>query len=181
MIILIGKGGHSRQIQDVLIQQKKEFKAIEEKDLKNYVKEKEKYEFHIAIGDNAIRKRIYEENKELNWCSVISDNANISPSAKLGIGNYVGVNAYVGNNCKVGNFNILNEFSKLIHDCKIEDYNHISIGATILARSSIGSLNTFYTNAVCFPDLQVGSQNVIGATTKVLKSVTSGHKIIDKK
>lgn len=110
----------------------------------------------VAIGNNAVRERIYDMAKRIGYGfpNLISPSAYISPYAKLGWGCVVLNNAVVQNGSTVGNGVLINPGVEIHHDCSVGDYTLIytnsvvRTGAKVGRRVRIGSNVTICNNAV---------------------------------
>lgn len=188
-LILIGAGGHSKVIQDIVQSTNKYYlKAIlddaflEKKIEKgiiyaptNYLNELDKnnYNFCIAIGDNRIRKRIYNRLriKIENYVTLVHSTAVISPSAKIGFGTVIMPNAVINADSVIGNHCIINTSAVVEHDNRLKDYVHISPGAVLAGGVTIDIGTHIGTGANIIPGASVGSWSIVGAGAVVNKNI----------
>lgn len=159
-IIIIGGGGHSKTVIDIVFQTN-EFNIIgiidtedkvglkvlgvpiigTDKDLDFYVKKFKN--FHIAIGhikSNRIRLKLFDKIKDLGgeFPVIKAKSSYVSPYAKIGEGTLVSNNVIVNPGAKVGYNCILNSGSLIEHDSSIGNNSHISTMATVNADCIIG-------------------------------------------
>lgn len=174
-IILIGNGGHSNSVKDVIENQKifnpKYKVTIEKKNLTkpnifyyslknlNYLLSKSKYA-HIAFGQiTNQKKREHEFNKlqkiGFKFPKIISKFAKISKSVIIGDGTIIMNGVIVNNNSKIGINNIINSGVIIEHDVIIGNHCHIAPGAIINGGVKIGNN--------CF----IGSGTIIKQGTKI--------------
>lgn len=94
----------------------------------------------IAIGNNAVRERIYDMAKSIGYRfpNLISPSAYISPYAKLGWGCVVLNNAVVQNGSTVGNGVLLNPGVEIHHDCTVGDYDLIYTNSVVRTYATVG-------------------------------------------
>ena len=78
--------------------------------------------FIIAIGNNNIRKQIYDKNKNLTYPNLIHPKSIISKNSILGIGNVICAGAVVQTDVIIGNHCIINTNSSIDHESIIKDY-----------------------------------------------------------
>lgn len=116
-----------------------------------------------AIGNNDHRRRFYEQYAPvMRFVSIISPQASISPSAKVGLGTFVGAFAYVGPDAEVGNACIVNTHSIVGHDARISDFTHIGprvclsghveLGTGVFVGAGANFNNGSYDQPLCVPD-----------------------------
>jgi acetyltransferase EpsM len=125
--------------------------------------------YFIAVGDNMVRKTIYNRYPHLHYINLIHPQACISKYSVLGIGNYVGCATVILQDARVGSFNILNDLSCVAHDCRIGNFNHVSIHALMTGQSSIGDGNFLCGHAVIIPKISMGNWNILGASSTLLR------------
>jgi len=140
MIYIIGNGGHSKVIIDILGNEEISVfdDKIEGKTIKDLFKilHNDKSKIHkiiIAVGNNKARFNIYKKLQNqiffeyLHFINVISKHAIISPDLRfMGMGNVICSGAIIEADSSIGNFNIINTNSSINHDSKIHNFTHIS-------------------------------------------------------
>ena len=94
----------------------------------------------IVIGNNVVRKRIYDTAQKIGYSfpNLISSSAYVSPYAKLGWGCVILNNAVVQNGSTVGNGVLLNPGVEIHHDCSVGDYNLIYTNSVIRTYAKVG-------------------------------------------
>jgi len=192
MVYIFGAGGHTKQCIDIFLDNNKRIQGIFDDNKTGYhynykiidtIENAHKYvnkdsELFIGIGDNNIRKKIYEIYNQYNFINCISQKSNISFSSKLGKGNYIGHNVSILSDVNIGDFNILNENCVIPHDCNIGSFNHISILSTLGGCVNIGDLNLLGLNSTILPNISIGSSNIIGAGCVLLNNITNNNKYV---
>ena len=131
-------------------------------------------EFFIAIGDNNIRQKIYE-NFASSCCmpvNAIHPSAVIDPRAILAkhgimISSHVSVNAL----SSIGKAVICNTGSIIEHECEIGDFVHIGPGAVLCGNVSVGKGTFVGANAVVRQGVKIGTNCIIGAGAVVIKDI----------
>lgn len=137
---------------------------------------------HIAIGDNATRKRIaLELSGRVRFANIIHDSAIFSKRANLGSGCVVMEGAIIKVNCILGDHVIINTGASVDHDCLIEDYVHIAPQATLCGGITVGEGSLIGANAIILPGVKIGRWCTIGAGSIVNKDVPDGKKWIGNK
>ncbi|EIT86537.1 hypothetical protein A374_03164 [Fictibacillus macauensis ZFHKF-1] len=189
-IILIGKGGHSKVIKDMIDLQP----SLE---IVGYLDQKyptaswqdgvfygpmtaassftEDVKFVIAVGDNQIRKRIYIDlkMKENRFATIIHPTAIISPSAKIGYGTVIMASVVIQADAIIGAHTIINTAAVIEHDNVIANYAHISPQATLTGTVSIEEGVHIGAGAIVIPGIHIGAWSIIGAGATVIHNLPS--------
>ena len=180
-IILNGGGGHAKVVLDVLLSHGIIVPAIvDEKftgDLYGVPRMKEydpSFEpdacFIIAIGDNAIRKRVVESTKH-RFANAIHNSAIISSKVTIGLGNMILHGAIVQAQTKIGNHVIINTGAQVDHDCVVEDYAHIAPGVVLCGSVSVGEGTLVGAGSTVIPGKKIGKWATIGAGAVVVSDI----------
>lgn len=188
-VYLIGAGGHSKQVTDILVENgytivgifddcKKGFSYLRIpilgtiKDIEDYSKRNE-LQFFCTIGDNNDRARIVGLLSHLNlkWINCVSKHAYLSPTVTIGSGNYIGVHTRILSDTHLGSHNIINDGATLTHDNSIGNYNHIAPAASLGGGVGIGDYNLIGTNATINPYKKIDNNIIIGSGAVVTKDL----------
>ncbi|HEX2683095.1 MAG TPA: acetyltransferase [Ferruginibacter sp.] len=137
--------------------------------------------FFIAIGDNAIRKKIYEQLQlqGLSPANAIHPSAIIDPSATIA-SNEVMIAAGVVINplAQVGIGAICNTGCIIEHECVVGDFAHIGPGAVLCGNVKVGNGSFVGANAVIRQGITIGENAMIGAGAVVVKDVADGATVV---
>ena len=152
--ILIGAGGHGKVVLDTVLSnldtnikiigflddgEVKEIYGIKKLgSIKDYIKYKGK-KFHIAIGNNRFREKIFKDIGEENLITIIHKTAYLSPMSKIGNGTYVGAMVVINSECEIGKGCIINTGTIVEHNSYIGNYTHLSYRVLIGSESKISS------------------------------------------
>jgi len=186
-IVIIGYSGHSYGCVEVAIKQG--FSIVGYHDVLekvnnpynlNYLGPEDNIDLNnkvfIAIGDNIIRKKIYEKlrsnNISLNT-TLIHSNTIISKSSLIEKQTFISAGVILNPQVKIGVGCIINTGSIVEHDCSIGKFSHIAPGAVLAGNVSIGSGCMIGANAVIKQGVKVGNNVIIGAGAVVLKDINS--------
>lgn len=125
----------------------------------------------IAIGDNAVRERVYLEYKDAlpgsDFPALIHSSSVVGVSSKVGIGTVVMPLANVGPNSTVGNFCILNTSSSIDHDCVMGNFSSLAPGVICGGTVTIGTRSAIAIGATVKHGIGLGDDVVIGANSYV--------------
>lgn len=190
-IVIIGDGGHSKVVKDIIVSNKR-YTIVGYLDDKY---ERETYmdnsyygpisyiyeivqQFHevkliIAIGDNKIRKEIWERLSLSNdyYETFIHETAIVSPSVKIGKGTVVMPNVVIQADACIGNHNIVNTGAIVEHDNRLEDFIHISPHATLTGEVTVKKGSHIGAGATIIPKVYVEEWATIGAGAVVTKNI----------
>lgn len=130
----------------------------------------------IAVGDNAIRKRIAERlrNGGIALATVVHPSSCVSQFAWLGLGTVIMPGVVVNAGARIGDHVILNTSCSIDHDCTIADFVHISPGAHLAGSVSVGEGVHVGIGAAIIPGKCVREWSVVGAGAVVVKDVPPG-------
>lgn len=195
-IIIIGAGGHSRSVLDILLQNN-EFDILgcidsEYPNIKNVPKMKEIpiigrdddlekfYEqgvrgIFVAIGDNKLRKKLFDKviNIGFSPINVISKNAIISDRAQIGQGICIMPGTVINVNSIIGDNSIINTKVSIDHDCIIGKSCHIAPGSTLSGSISVGEGTHIGTGSSIIDKIKIGSWTFVGGGSVIVSDLDS--------
>lgn len=149
-IIILGAGGYAKTLADIL-QQNKTYAEIKFLDdtktgtnilgkCNEFIKFKnENTDMYPAFGNNEVRKKWFKllQQEKINIPAIIHNSAYISPTVQLEKGVAVLPKAVINTDCVVKQGCIVNCGSVIDHDCTLEEFVHVCIGAMIKAENKI--------------------------------------------
>lgn len=185
-VVIIGAGGHAKVIADIItksndnvigflddnldIQNKTIYlnKTVlgTTKDIDKY----KEYYFVIGIGNNNIRENI-ANSYDLKWYTAIHPNAIIANEVSIEEGSVAMAGSIINTGTKIGKHCIINTKSSLDHDNMIEDYVHISPGATLAGTVHIKEKTWICAGATIINNITIAKNNIIGAGSVVIKNI----------
>jgi len=191
-IVIVGCGGHSKVILEIITASKK-YKVIailddkyekitkENKIIKAPISYSEELIrtsipfFIIAIGNNVVRQQIAERllKAGAQFPILSHPTAYISPSAKVGEGTVVMANSVVNAESIIGSHVIINTASVVEHDNIIEDYVHVSPSVTLTGNIHVGKGSHVGAGTTAIPGIQIGKWSVIGAGSTIINNIPS--------
>lgn len=138
-------------------------------------------DFFIAIGDNAIRNKIYEQlaKKDLLPVNAVHPSSVIDPSVVIAEhGVMIAANATLNPLAKIGTGVICNTGCIIEHECVVEAFAHIGPGAVLCGNVQVGSQTFVGANAVIRQGIRIGKNVMIGAGAVVVKDVPDNTTVV---
>lgn len=138
-----------------------------------------KNDYFICVGDNSIRRRIFnkltEENNLKLPINAIHKNTNIHKSVTIEKG-CVMISAGVVINplSKINVGVICNTGCIIEHECKIDSFSHIGPGAVLCGNVKIGKNSFIGANSVIKQGVSIGDNVTVGAGSVVVKNLPDG-------
>lgn len=195
-VIIIGAGGHAKVIADIILKSDDciigfldDNKTVGEKIIKDYKvigkiseckylqSENKDLYFIIAIGNNYVRKCIYEKYT-LNYYTAIHPSSNIGLDVEIEEGTVIMANTCINSNTKIGKNCIINTGAIIEHDNIIEDYVHISPNATLCGTVKIGKFTHIGAGAIVKNNVEITSDSIIGCGAVVVKNISENGTYI---
>ncbi|MGX2961372.1 acetyltransferase [Peribacillus sp. JNUCC 23] len=190
-IAIIGKGGHSKVIEDIIFSNI-EYEIVaylddQYEDVKvvngmyygpiigaqKMIVFFDELTFVIAIGNNQVRKSIADQLGLADHCfaTLIHSQAVVSSSATIGRGTVVMASAVINADAKIGNHTIINTNAVVEHENTIHDFVHISPSVTLTGTVTVEEGAHIGAGAVVIPNVQIGEWSVIGAGATVIHDI----------
>lgn len=180
-LIIIGAGGHGKVVRDIarLCGYTQVF-FLDDADIPGIagaVSDYQNYldvaDFFVAIGNNGIREKISQnilaDGGEL--VTLIHPNAVIAENVTIGKGTVVMAGAVVNTDAVIGDGVILNTCSSTDHDCIIQDFSHIAVGAHLCGTVKVGSKTMIGAGATVINNVDICDECTVGAGAVVVKTI----------
>jgi len=197
-MIIIGNGSYARVVFNTLYDNNfsliKKVIFVTETDIKEkdiYFREvislKEAFEdknldkenFIVAIGDNKIRKRLYEQAINHGWIPInIRHHFSFVSEINryIGNGNFFAFGVLIGVETKIGNNCIINTSSTIEHDCIIDNHISIAPGCHLCGNVVVGELTSIGAGTVVIPNIKIGKNCYIHAGSIITKDIPDNFK-----
>lgn len=134
----------------------------------------ESFDFHVAIGNNGARRRVFESVLEsgLDVCSII-DPASIvdTDPAMIGAGCYIGRMAVVGVDVSIGPDTIVNTKALVEHGCRVGSHCNVSTSSVLNGDVILDDGVFFGSCASCNGQHSIGCWSVVGAGSVIVRDV----------
>ena len=177
---IFGAGGHANVIASELSQGvlfvvpvvNGENQISEDQFFKSIIQNKN-HDIYIGIGDNNIRRKIFNKLQRLDViiATFISTNAFISSDAVVGEGAVLCSGSVVGSKAIVGCNTIINTLSSLDHNCSLGDHSQITSGVILGGSVNIGKNCFLGIRCTALPNLTIGHDVIVMAGSLVTKSI----------
>ncbi len=186
-LIIIGAGGYAKSVLDSIDYSKYEVEGfIDEFSKKKEhlgisiianslesIKDKEKYCYFIAIGNNKRRKYWFDKLKSYNLelINVIDKSSIVSKNATIGTGCFVGKFAVVNSKAIIGDNTIINTRALVEHGCKVGNHCNLSTNMVINGDVVVGDGSFIGSSSVTIGQLTIGAWSTVGAGAVVIRNV----------
>lgn len=145
------------------------------------LKELKANDWFISIGNNKIRKEIFEKLTRTyhlqNPVNAIHRATCIGSMVKIGCAVMVGPNVIVNVQSKIGNGVILNSGAIVEHECQIGNFAHIAPGAVLAGNVKVGEQSFIGANSVIKQGVSIGNNVTVGAGSVVIRNIPDGHTV----
>jgi UDP-perosamine 4-acetyltransferase len=170
---IFGAGGHARVIASLL---DREVTFVDQQDERAFfekIDQVREAEIYLGIGDNRIRRRIFEELLANGFtpATCVAPTAFVANTAKIGPGTVICPGAAVMAGATVGADVIINTNSSVDHDCKIGDHTQITVGVTLPGSVTVGENCFFGVKSATFPKITIGDNVIVRGGALVIKDV----------
>ena len=131
-------------------------------------------DFFVAIGGNATRQRLFGLLADANAsiATLIHPAAVIGENVTVGKGTAVMAGAVVNPGAVIGDGVILNTGSSVDHDCRVEDFVHVAVGAHLCGTVTVGRGAFICAGATVINNVSVCAGATVGAGAVVISDMT---------
>lgn len=190
-ILVIGAGGHSKVVIDILQEQPEyhivgcidndENKVIsdvpvigQDKDLEKFYTSGVRHAV-IAIGDNYIRNKLYNKVRSIGYemINAISKHSCVSKNAILGSGVVIMPGAIINAYTSISDNVIINTGTTIDHDCRIGTSVHIAPGCNIAGSVQIGEGTFVGLGSKVIDSIIIGEWSIIGAGSVIITEISN--------
>ncbi len=179
-LIIIGASGHGKVVADIarlngytdimFLDDDTSLKTCGDYPVVGITKEASSYDCDkfVAIGNCEIRKRFLED---VDAVTLIHPNAVISDDVEIGDGSVVMAGAVINTSTRIGKGCIVNTCSSVDHDCFVDDYVHVAVGAHLCGTVNVGCETWIGAGAIISNNIEICGNCVIGAGAVVVKNI----------
>ena len=192
-LVIIGAGGHAKSVLDSVDPEFFEVIGfVDEVKLGQYmglpifgynivsVPNYSECVYVIAIGDVHARKRWYRIVKDLNLelVNIIDRSALVSPTVKMGCGNFIGKLAVVNAGSVLGDNNLINTMALVEHESRVANHTNLSTKSTINGDVVVEDCVFLGSGATCNGQLTLGEDCIVGSGSVVIRDVEPGTTVV---
>lgn len=129
-----------------------------------------------SVGSTRARQSLFHSARELALqpINIIHATANISPSAKLGVGVTILAGAILSTEACLEDNIVVNSGAIVEHDCRIGAHCHIATGARLAGMVTVGPGTHIGIGATVRQSIRIGQNVVVGAGAVVVDDVPDG-------
>ena len=184
---LYGASGHGKVIVEIAEANDLEISAFidfdkSKKELLGYkilhIIPKQSVELVVAIGNNAVRKKITLENTNFLYNTLIHPKAIISKRTAIGDGTVVMAGVSINSEVKIGKHTIINTNASIDHDCIIEDFVHISPNVALAGNVAVGEGTHIGIGASVIQGIKIGKWCIVGAGSVIIRDIPDGATVV---
>ena len=135
----------------------------------------------ISIGDNSIRKNIYEKlilNKICLDTRIFHPSAIISSTSLIEKQTFVSAGVIINPEVLISKGCIINTGAIIEHECRIGDFTHIGPGAVLAGKVSVGYDCMIGASSVIKQGVKIGNNVIIGAGAVIIRDVPNNVTIV---
>ena len=178
---LLGNGGYAQEcfeqfvlggvIQDFggfLILKNNKLIVINEEGIDDFTYP-DKSSFVLGTGHRTWRKKFLEhlfktyDQNVTHFPNIVANEAHLSQTSRLGIGNVLNCFAMTNANAEMGNINLLNCYSSVHHNVKIGSHNIFTTYATVLSYCNLGDDNWLGSGTTVTKRINIGDDNTLSS------------------
>lgn len=132
------------------------------------------------LGRSSLREKLWDILKKIGYSlPVICDaSAILACDVKLDEGCFVGKRAVLNAGASIGKMCIINTGAIVEHDCCVEEFSHISVGAILCGGVKVGKAAFVGANATVIQEVNIGMNTIIGAGSVVVGNVPENSRIV---
>lgn len=125
----------------------------------------------IGIGNASIRKRFQEQLRNKSLVTLIHPDAVIADDVNIGIGTVIMAGAVINSGAKIGKCVIINTCSSVDHDCVVDDFAHVAVGAHLCGTVNVGETTWIGAGATVSNNINICGNCMVGAGAVVIKDI----------
>lgn len=149
------------------------YSYVSDDELEDILPKTENIRYLVGFGNLKLKKHFYEIfgrfDAELE--NIIHPSTHISPTAKIGKGNYIGCNSVISTGAIMGDNNIINYNVTIGHDVVIGNDCVFNPGCRISGRDTIGDNCLIGANAFIFQGVSIHSDSIIDALSYIRNNI----------
>ncbi|MBX3388118.1 MAG: acetyltransferase [Phycisphaeraceae bacterium] len=136
--------------------------------------------YFVCVGETALRARLVEALEKAGrkpFGAIVSPDAVVVSTARLGEGVFVGPRAVVNCFARIDSHAIVNTGAIIEHDCVVGSSAHVAPGSIVAGAAVIGERAFLGIGARVLPRVKIGAGSVVGAGAVVLRDIEPGARV----
>ena len=136
--------------------------------------------FVITPDSPRIREKLFLHYTNLGaqFATIIHPNANISLTAKIGIGTIIQLGTNISANVNLGDFVKVNTMANVMHDSNVGNFTTIAPNAVILGKVNINNYCYIGANSTILPNIHIAKNAIVGAGAVVTKNISKSTVMV---
>lgn len=132
------------------------------------------------MGKGGVREKLYHKLKSIGFSiPVIADPTSIiAGDVIIKEGAFIGKRTVVNAGAEIGELAILNTGAIIEHECVVEEYSHVAVGAVLCGNVRVGSCSFIGAGSTVIQGIKIGASVIIGAGSTVIRNVEDGRKAV---
>lgn len=129
----------------------------------------------VAIGNPSNREQLmdyYEYEKNRNIVTLIHPNAIVSRDVTIGSGVVIMPGAVINTSSEISRGSIVNTCSSVDHDCCVDSFSHVAVGAHLCGNVKIGKNCWIGAGTTIINNVKITDDVIVGAGAVVLDDIT---------
>lgn len=126
----------------------------------------------VSIGSPGIRRRLMDMYPERRFPVLLHPQSVVAKGVPIGEGSVVMAGAVVNPGSVLGRGVIVNTCASIDHDCVIEDFVHVAVGAHLCGSIRVGRDTWIGAGAIVNNNVNICSGCTIGAGATVIRDIT---------
>lgn len=187
-LAIIGAGGHGKVVADAASKMRKYTSIIfldddgnltecngfpiegKSSESVNYLND---CDFFVAIGNAFTREKIqgWLQDMGASISTIIHPEAVIGRNVMIGYGTVMMAGVVINSGSIIGRGCIINTCSSVDHDCRIENFAHVAVGAHVAGNVDVGERTWIGAGATVSNNVCICHDCMIGAGTVVIKDI----------
>ncbi len=138
-------------------------------------------DFFISVGNNAIRKNIFNNLAIRNLLPInaVHPSAVLDDTVQLAShGIMISANVTINALARIGTGAICNTFCIIEHECEIGDFAHVGPGAVLCGNVTVGENSFIGAKSVVREGIKIGKNVIVGAGSVVVKDIADNLKVV---
>lgn len=117
------------------------------------------------LGKGTIRETMYDKLKRIGYSLpvIIDPSAVIAENVEISEGTFIGKGAIVNSETRIGKMAIINTKALIEHECIIDDFVHVAVGAVLCGQVIVGKAAFIGANATVIQCRKIDIRRIIPA------------------